>query len=44
MAAKCVHKGCGKIFSEDEPCVYHPGYGQEHLDEQLVQVKLTGSY
>lgn len=25
MAAKCVHKGCGKVFTEDEPCVYHPG-------------------
>lgn len=26
MAEKCVHKGCGKVFSDpDEPCVYHPG-------------------
>ncbi|KKY23867.1 putative cord and cs domain protein [Phaeomoniella chlamydospora] len=26
MAAKCVHKGCGKVFSDpDEPCIYHPG-------------------
>ncbi|KAF2171971.1 hypothetical protein M409DRAFT_18202 [Zasmidium cellare ATCC 36951] len=26
MAQKCVHKGCGKVFSDpDEPCVYHPG-------------------
>ncbi|PYH68195.1 cysteine and histidine-rich domain-containing protein [Aspergillus vadensis CBS 113365] len=26
MASKCVHKGCGKEFTDaDEPCVYHPG-------------------
>ncbi|KAL4917612.1 HSP20-like chaperone [Aspergillus aurantiobrunneus] len=26
MATKCVHKGCGKVFTDpDEPCVYHPG-------------------
>ncbi|OJJ79000.1 cysteine and histidine-rich domain-containing protein [Aspergillus glaucus CBS 516.65] len=26
MASKCVHKGCGKEFSNaDEDCVYHPG-------------------
>ncbi|KAL5356888.1 chord-domain-containing protein [Aspergillus floccosus] len=26
MSSKCVHKGCGKEFSDpDEPCVYHPG-------------------
>lgn len=26
MAAKCVHKGCGKTFSDpEEECVYHPG-------------------
>ncbi|KAM5471734.1 hypothetical protein MauCBS54593_003138 [Microsporum audouinii] len=26
MAEKCVHKGCGKVFTDaDEPCVYHPG-------------------
>ncbi|KAL9130590.1 MAG: hypothetical protein Q9217_001250 [Psora testacea] len=26
MAQKCVHKGCGKKFTEvDEECVYHPG-------------------
>ncbi|KAF2761528.1 chord-domain-containing protein [Pseudovirgaria hyperparasitica] len=25
-AKKCVHKGCGKVFSQDtDPCVYHPG-------------------
>ncbi|PWY89739.1 chord-domain-containing protein [Aspergillus heteromorphus CBS 117.55] len=26
MASKCLHKGCGKEFTDaDEPCVYHPG-------------------
>ncbi|KAI9372489.1 chord-domain-containing protein [Aspergillus egyptiacus] len=26
MANKCVHKGCGKVFTDpNEPCVYHPG-------------------
>ena len=26
MAQKCVHKGCGKVFSDpEEPCQYHPG-------------------
>ncbi|EMD00698.1 hypothetical protein BAUCODRAFT_61337 [Baudoinia panamericana UAMH 10762] len=26
MATKCVHKGCGKAFTDsDEPCSYHPG-------------------
>ncbi|KNG86817.1 CORD and CS domain protein, partial [Aspergillus nomiae NRRL 13137] len=24
--SKCVHKGCGKVFTDpEEPCVYHPG-------------------
>ena len=26
MAKKCVHKGCGKVYEdENEDCVYHPG-------------------
>lgn len=26
MTGKCVHKGCGKTFSDpEEDCVYHPG-------------------
>ncbi|KAJ9313118.1 hypothetical protein DTO271D3_6547 [Paecilomyces variotii] len=26
MASKCVHKGCGKVFTDpEEECVYHPG-------------------
>lgn len=26
MAKKCVHKGCGKSYeNEEEECVYHPG-------------------
>lgn len=28
---KCVHKGCGKKFTDpDEPCVYHPGPPEFH--------------
>ncbi|KAF2486925.1 HSP20-like chaperone [Neohortaea acidophila] len=31
MASKCVHKGCGKVFSDpDEPCIYHPGPPEFH--------------
>ncbi|EME49259.1 hypothetical protein DOTSEDRAFT_68130 [Dothistroma septosporum NZE10] len=31
MAQKCVHKGCGKVFSDpEEPCVYHPGPPEFH--------------
>ncbi|RMZ88409.1 hypothetical protein DV736_g4371, partial [Chaetothyriales sp. CBS 134916] len=30
-AQKCVHKGCGKVFTDpDEPCVYHPGPPEFH--------------
>jgi hypothetical protein len=26
MAKKCVHKGCGKAYeNDDDECVYHPG-------------------
>lgn len=27
MAKKCVHKGCGKTYEndDDDGCVYHPG-------------------
>ncbi|RMD39233.1 hypothetical protein DV735_g5899, partial [Chaetothyriales sp. CBS 134920] len=28
---KCVHKGCGKVFTDpEEPCVYHPGPPEFH--------------
>ncbi|KAG9255077.1 HSP20-like chaperone [Emericellopsis atlantica] len=31
MAAKCVHQGCGKLFTDpSEPCVYHPGPPEFH--------------
>ncbi|KAL1953676.1 hypothetical protein VTO42DRAFT_2387 [Malbranchea cinnamomea] len=31
MAQKCVHKGCGKEFTDpDEPCHYHPGPPEFH--------------
>ncbi|RMZ75066.1 hypothetical protein DV738_g5664, partial [Chaetothyriales sp. CBS 135597] len=30
-AQKCVHKGCGKVFTDpEEPCVYHPGPPEFH--------------
>jgi|TARA_R110002003_G_scaffold30_3_gene1820 hypothetical protein len=26
MAKKCVHKGCGKAYeNDDDECLYHPG-------------------
>lgn len=31
MAQKCVHKGCGKVYTdENEECVYHPGPPEFH--------------
>jgi len=31
MAQKCVHKACGKVFTDpDEPCLYHPGPPEFH--------------
>lgn len=31
MAKKCAHKGCGKLYEdENEPCVYHPGPPEFH--------------
>ncbi|KAF2266860.1 CORD and CS domain-containing protein [Lojkania enalia] len=31
MAKKCVHKGCGKVYEDDnEDCVYHPGPPKFH--------------
>jgi len=31
QAQKCVHKGCGKVFTDpDEECVYHPGPPEFH--------------
>src|SRR5271170_4127142 len=31
MAQKCVHKGCGKVFTDpEEPCTYHPGPPEFH--------------
>ncbi|ETI21954.1 hypothetical protein G647_06024 [Cladophialophora carrionii CBS 160.54] len=31
MAQKCVHKGCGKVFTNpDEECTYHPGPPEFH--------------
>lgn len=31
MASKCLHKGCGKLFTDpSEPCTYHPGPPEFH--------------
>ncbi|EXJ68084.1 uncharacterized protein A1O5_08699 [Cladophialophora psammophila CBS 110553] len=31
QAQKCVHKGCGKVFTDpDEECTYHPGPPEFH--------------
>jgi hypothetical protein len=31
MTQKCVHKGCGKVFTDpEEPCIYHPGPPEFH--------------
>ncbi|EXJ85932.1 hypothetical protein A1O1_06301 [Capronia coronata CBS 617.96] len=31
MAQKCVHKGCGKTFTDpEEECIYHPGPPEFH--------------
>ena len=39
MAQKCVHKGCGKTFSDsDEDCVYHPGPPLFHEGQKGVRV------
>ena len=43
MAKKCVHKGCGKTYeNEDDECFYHPGppvfhEGQKGLDLDPVE-------
>ena len=43
MAKKCVHKGCGKTYeNEDDECLYHPGppvfhEGQKGLDPVDVE-------
>ena len=35
MAKKCVHKGCGKTYeNEDEECVYHPGPPVFHVGQK----------
>ena len=40
MAQKCVHKGCGKDFSDpDEPCNYHPGTSNQmfhSIEQELI--------
>ena len=37
MAGKCVHKGCGKVFTDtEEPCVYHPGPAVFHEGQKGI--------
>ncbi|PSN73104.1 CORD and CS domain protein [Corynespora cassiicola Philippines] len=37
MAKKCVHKGCGKEYEdENEPCVYHPGPPVFHEGQKVM--------
>lgn len=39
MAQKCVHKGCGKKFSDpEEDCIYHPGPPVFHEGQKGVCV------
>ena len=38
MAKKCVHKGCGKAYdNDDEDCVYHPGPPVFHEGQKGTQ-------
>lgn len=45
MAAKCVHKGCGKIFTDpEEECIYHPGPPVFHEGQKgRTRVRMTGN-
>jgi len=37
MAQKCVHKGCGKNFTDpEEDCHYHPGPPEFHEGQKGV--------
>ena len=46
-AQKCVHKGCGKVFTDpNEDCIYHPGppvfhEGQKGSVFSLLSFSLT---
>ena len=43
MAQKCVHKGCGKFFSNpEEECVYHPGPPVFHEGQKGVWAPSNG--
>lgn len=38
MTMKCVHKGCGKVYTDEtEPCVYHPGPPEFHEGQKGVR-------
>lgn len=42
MAEKCVHQGCGKVYTDaEEPCVYHPGPPIFHEGQKGTHFPLT---
>ena len=42
MAEKCVHKGCGKVFTDpEEPCIYHPGIAHLPPPDKRNEATLT---
>jgi len=44
MAKKCVHKGCGKTYTdESEECVYHPGPPVFHEGQKGTTLPLESS-
>ena len=44
MAQKCVHKGCGKKFTDpDEDCIYHPGPPIFHEGQKGVRAPFPTS-
>jgi hypothetical protein len=43
MAQKCVHKGCGKAFTDlEEDCHYHPGPPDFHEGQKGVWTPFDG--
>ena len=42
MAQKCVHKGCGKTFTDpEEDCIFHPGPPIFHEGQKGVRAPLS---
>ena len=45
MAQKCVHKGCGKTYTDaEEDCVYHPGPPEFHEGQKGVRMPFRTVY